>query len=268
MPANSASCPSPFQLCEMLHSFPTGSEWDRGKARGINNADMGSAQGHFRPGPQAAGKLSDGGGLMLPARRPGRGRRHKAWLFRYQIDHRERVMGLGRARVVVLAEARAKANEAGSSWRPESIRSPTVTPNAWPPLPPSCTRHVQGVPRRIPDSHGDRWRKKHRTQWRNSMATYGRPLLRSRSAILTPPWIIKVIEPEWKRAPTTMDRVRNRIGEVLAFAEVRGLRQAGPAADAVEEPSRQAVAASALVEAGRASCGDDLRGGAAPVSTS
>ena len=40
--------------------------------------------------------------------------------------------------------------------------------------------------------------------------------------------VIKVIEPEWKRAPQTMDRVRRRIGEVLGFAEVRGLRKPGP----------------------------------------
>ena len=40
--------------------------------------------------------------------------------------------------------------------------------------------------------------------------------------------MIKVIEPEWKRAPQTMDRVRRRIGEVLGFAEVRGLRKPGP----------------------------------------
>src|SRR5215813_12122493 len=33
-------------------------------------------------------------------------------LFRYQLDHRERVMGLGSARIVTLAEARAQANEA------------------------------------------------------------------------------------------------------------------------------------------------------------
>jgi integrase len=40
--------------------------------------------------------------------------------------------------------------------------------------------------------------------------------------------VLKVIEPQWKRVPETMDRVRRRIGEVLSWAEVRGLRKPGP----------------------------------------
>jgi integrase len=40
--------------------------------------------------------------------------------------------------------------------------------------------------------------------------------------------VLKVIEPEWKRAPKTMDLVRSRIGEVLGFAVVRGFRKPGP----------------------------------------
>ncbi|MCK1697395.1 MULTISPECIES: hypothetical protein [unclassified Bradyrhizobium] len=40
--------------------------------------------------------------------------------------------------------------------------------------------------------------------------------------------VVKVIKVEWKSAPQTMDRVRQRIGEVLRFAEVRGFRKPGP----------------------------------------
>ena len=40
--------------------------------------------------------------------------------------------------------------------------------------------------------------------------------------------VLKVIERDWKRAPATMDRVRRRIGEVLGYAQVRGLRPPGP----------------------------------------
>ena len=67
----------------------------------------------FVRGLKKPGKYYDGGGLMLLAA-PTRtkGVVNKSWLFRFQIDHRERVMGLGSARVVSLAEARAKANEA------------------------------------------------------------------------------------------------------------------------------------------------------------
>ncbi len=67
----------------------------------------------FVRGLREPGKHYDGGGLMLSAAPTKiKGTVTKAWLFRYQIDKRERVMGIGSARVVSLAEARAKANEA------------------------------------------------------------------------------------------------------------------------------------------------------------
>ncbi|WP_368507619.1 hypothetical protein [Bradyrhizobium lupini] len=40
--------------------------------------------------------------------------------------------------------------------------------------------------------------------------------------------VVKVIKVEWKSAPQTMDRVPQRIGEVLRFAGVRGFRKPGP----------------------------------------
>ena len=64
-------------------------------------------------GLKRPGKHYDGGGLVLQATATKtKGVVTKAWLFRYQIDHRERVMGLGSARIVSLAEARAQANAA------------------------------------------------------------------------------------------------------------------------------------------------------------
>ena len=60
------------------------------------------------------------------------------------------------------------------------------------------------------------------------MATYCKPLMGVAVGDIDTAMVLKVIEPEWKRAPQTMDRVRRRIGEVLGFAEVRGLRKPGP----------------------------------------
>ena len=65
----------------------------------------------FVKGIRKPGKYYDGGGLMLTATPTGEKGVTKAWCFRYQIDKRERAMGLGSARVVSLAEARARANE-------------------------------------------------------------------------------------------------------------------------------------------------------------
>ena len=71
------------------------------------------------------------------------------------------------------------------------------------------------------DSHGDRWRTKHASQWRNSMATYAKPLFDVAVGDIYTALVIKVIVPEWKRAPQTMDRVRRRIGEVLGSPRKR-----------------------------------------------
>src|SRR6476620_4940403 len=148
----------------------------------------------FVRGLKKPGKYYDGGGLMLQAT-PTRTKDgvSKAWLFRFQIDHRERVMGLGSARVVTAELHTATFRQCLDGFL---------------------------------ISHGDRWRAKHANQWRNSMMTYAKPLFDVAVGDIDTAMVIKIIEPEWKRAPQTMDRVRRRIGEVLGFAEVRGLRKA------------------------------------------
>src|SRR6187455_2043552 len=66
----------------------------------------------FVRGLKTPGNYSDGGGLVLQATANAKGGVTKSWLLRYQIEKRQRWMGLGSARVVSLAEARAKANDA------------------------------------------------------------------------------------------------------------------------------------------------------------
>lgn len=133
------------------------------------------------------------------------------------------------ARVVSLAEARAKANEArkllAAGVDPISHRDAERMAARAAEL---HTASFKQVLDQLIDSHGDRWRSKHASQWRNSMTTYAKPLFDVAVGDIDTALVIKVIEPEWKRAPQTMDRVRRRIGEVLGFAEVRGLRKPGP----------------------------------------
>jgi integrase len=184
----------------------------------------------FVKGLKRPGKFYDGGGLMLTAAPTERkGVVTKAWLFRFQIDKRERVMGLGSARVVTLAEARAKANEArkllAAGIDPLTHRDAARMAARAAEL---HTATFKQVLDQLLDSHGDKWRQKHATQWRNSMATYAKPLMGVAVSDIDVAMVLKVIEPEWKRAPQTMDRVRRRIGEVLGFAEVRGFRKSGP----------------------------------------
>ena len=60
------------------------------------------------------------------------------------------------------------------------------------------------------------------------MTTYCKPLMGIAVADIDVGMVLKVIEADWKRAAVTMDRVRGRIGEVLGWAEARGLRPPGP----------------------------------------
>jgi integrase len=190
--------------------------WDKLSATGV--------KGLKRPG-----KYYDGGGLMLQVSAARANGVTKAWLFRYQIDHRERVMGIGSARVVSLAGARAKANELrkllAAGIDPISHRDAERMAARAAEL---HTATFKAVLDQLLESHGDKWRQKHAAQYRNSMATYSKPLFDVAVGDVDTAMVIKVIEPEWKRAPQTMDRVRRRIGEVLGFAEVRGLRKPGP----------------------------------------
>jgi integrase len=184
----------------------------------------------FVKGLKKAGKFYDGGGLMLQANATGRkGVVTKAWLFRYQIDKRERYMGLGTARVVSLAEAREKAN-ACRKLVAAGI-DPLTQHKADRAAARSAELHMATFKQCLDgflNSHGDSWREKHLKQWQNSMASYAKPLFGLTVNAIDVGAVLKVIEPEWKRAPETMDRVRRRIGEVLGWAQARGFRPHGP----------------------------------------
>ena len=184
----------------------------------------------FVRGLKKPGKFYDGGGLMLQASATNtKGVVSKAWLYRYQIDRRERVMGLGSARVVSLAEARSKAYEArrllAAGIDPMTHRNAERAAARAAELHSATFRQVLD---QLLDSHGEKWRQKHATQYRNSMQAYCAPLMMVAVADIDVGMVLRCIEPEWRRAPETMDRVRRRIGEVLGFSEVREFRKPQP----------------------------------------
>jgi integrase len=184
----------------------------------------------FVKGLKVPGKFGDGGGLMLQATpTKTKGTVTKAWLLRYQIDKRERYMGLGSANIISLAEARSLAHEArrllARGIDPISHRDAERAAIRVAELHTATFRQVLD---QLLDSHSEKWREKHARQYRNSMDTYCAPLMSVAVADIDTAMVVKVVEPHWKRAPETLDRVRKRIGEVLAFGEVRGFRKAGP----------------------------------------
>src|SRR5215471_5612076 len=184
----------------------------------------------FVRGVKSPGKYHDGGGLLLQATATRtKGIVTLAWLFRFQIDNRERAMGLGSARVVSLAEAREKAN--GLRKQLAAGIDPLEARNAERSAARAAELHRKTFEecfRGYLASHGDGWRTKHLRQWENSVPRYCKALYDVAVADIDVAMVLQVLEPEWKRAPETLDRVRRRIDEILAWAEVRGYRPRGP----------------------------------------
>jgi integrase len=170
--------------------------------------------------------LHDGGGLYLRVSGTGA----KSWVFRYQLDGKRRDMGLGPFPDILLAEARAKAL-AHRKQRQEGID-------------PLAAKAAQRQAQRLSAAKGRTFRevaeefvarnevgwrnKKHRQQWRNTLATYVYPKLGELPvAAVDTGFVIQVLDPIWAEKPETASRVRGRIEAVLDSATVRGFRQ-GP----------------------------------------
>ncbi len=76
------------------------------------------------------------------------------------------------------------------------------------------------------ESHRTEWTNdKHAQQWENTLATYAHPKIGSMHVRdITIADVLRVIEPDWATKTETMNRVRQRIEAILAWAGVRGYR--------------------------------------------
>lgn len=115
----------------------------------------------FVRGVKEPGKHYDGGGLLLSVTQSTPGVVNKSWLFRFQMDKRERVMGLGSTRVVSLSEARAKANDA------RKLLAAGIDPLAHRDAARMAARAAElhratfrKVLDQLLESHGDKWRQR------------------------------------------------------------------------------------------------------------
>lgn len=176
------------------------------------------------------GRHGDGGGLILQVVAvEGEPEAFNAgWLFRYQRLGKERWMGLGALRDVGLGEARSQADAArrlvvigiDPIEQRKAARQQTAA---------EAAKRVtfRSAFEKYVEGREDGWRAKHLSQWRNSVETYCKALMGVAVSDIDTGMVLKVLEAHWSRIPTTMNRVRTRIGEVLAFAQVHGWRPQG-----------------------------------------
>jgi integrase len=147
----------------------------------------------------------------------------KSWLFRYQLNHTARAMGLGSLLRVPLATARKRAQEArellGEGKDPLEVKRSQ-----------KASARVQMTFRQCADkyikAHRSSWRNdKHAEQWENTLATYVHPILGGLNVgDIDEPLIEQVLAPIWTEKAETAGRIRGRIEAILDWAKAAKLR--------------------------------------------
>jgi integrase len=180
------------------------------------------------------GRYGDGRGLVLEVVSPT----NASWLLRYQRGGRERWHGLGPAADFTLAEARLRARAARQLLhdgvdpidRKRAMRAQQAAEAARAvTFGEAATDYYR--------THSPTWKHpKHAAQWRASIlgltlggrsaaGDYCRRLRPLPVASIDTPIVLSVLKPLWLDKPTTMDRVRGRIVNVLDYAKAAGYRQ-------------------------------------------
>jgi integrase len=164
-----------------------------------------------------------------------RGKNTGSWLLRYMRDGKAHWMGLGRADVVTLQEARAKATDNGKlivdGIDPLAAKRAETTAarikNAKSITFGKCAKDylTTHAPSWRNDKHTDQWYATFQGGKRTPAATAvinDLPVSEINTALA-----MKVLEPLWTKTPETATRVRQRCEQVIAFATAREYR-AGP----------------------------------------
>jgi integrase len=162
------------------------------------------------------GLFSDGAGLYLSVSDSG----GKNWRLILTIDGKRREKSLGSARIVSLADARRKRDEAlklrheghdpFAVWaRPNHDEIPTFG----------------SVALDFITSKEAGWRnEKHRQQWRSTLKRYAAAIWDKQVDQVSVDDVSAVLKPIWSRKAETAKRVRGRIERILDAARVNGLR--------------------------------------------
>lgn len=170
------------------------------------------------------GRYGDGAGVWLQISPEG----GKSWLFRYALNGRSRMMGLGPVDLVSLTEARdlaltqRKLLLAGID--PLAHRDAERRKNY---LADASAITFRDAAVRYINSRKIAWKNaKHATQWENTLNTYANPTFGDLPVeALDTALVLKALEPIWTLKPETASRVRGRIEAVVDWATARGYKQ-------------------------------------------
>ena len=165
------------------------------------------------------GATADGDGLYLKVGPTGA----TSWQFRFQIDGKRRMMGLGACSVLTLAEAREKAAEARKLAK--QGKDPLEVRKAAEVAEKAAATTFKDAALEYIEAHRGSWRNaKHGQQWENTLAQYVYPKLGDKSVgEISTDDVLGALKPIWTAKPETANRGRNRIELVLDAARAKGL---------------------------------------------
>jgi len=173
--------------------------------------------------PKAPGMYGDGGNLWLQVGPTGA----KSWVFRYTLNRKTRMMGLGPTKTVSLLQAREMAADKrlvllrGLDPIAEQRRLEALAR-----LAEASGETFTSCAERFIESHKASWKNaQHLKQWNQSLAKHVTPVIGdipigSVDTVL----VLKVLEPIWAKVPWTARRLRGRIEMVLDWAKARDMR--------------------------------------------
>ena len=173
------------------------------------------------------GAYADGDGLYLKIGTTGAA----SWQYRYQMNGKRRMMGLGSCATVGLAEARDKAADARKQVK-QGIDPLEVKEAEQTAVEAKATTFRELATEYIAD-HRPGWRNaKHGQQWENTLAQYAFPKIGDKPiAEISTEDVLRILKKLWTEKPETASRLRNRIELVIDAGRAKGLSTAAnPAA--------------------------------------
>lgn len=150
----------------------------------------------------------------------------RSWLFRYWVEGKPKVLGLGSARDVTLAKARDQADRLRLQIRdgdlpqaPKKSTAPKATTSKVPTFRECARVYI--------NTHESAWKNgKHRAQWRSTLETYVYPVFGNKPVDqIEISDVLKVLEPIWITKAPTAGNIRGRIDKVIGWATAMGYRQ-------------------------------------------
>jgi hypothetical protein len=208
------------------------------------------------------GIYADGEGLFLQVTVGRDGSSRRSWLLRYTAPSgRRREMGLGRADMVELGQARevARTHRKTAAAGVDPLEARAAEKAGLAAKAAHSTTFKECAEAYIA-AHEAGWRNdKHRAQWRSTLKDYAYPIIGAVPvADVDQAMVMKVLDPIWPTKTETASRLRGRIEKVLDWAKARGHRSGdNPALRrwrgllAVSDPDGRAVLRSGPDDLGR-----------------